>query len=437
MKSRRAISSVVGTVFAIIALSTTVGYITYSMNVLDKYNQSILTTNANALDRSKEQIQVTRVTMDNNKFNITANNIGNIPIHITRLWVTNTTDVGKVFRYNIDYNLTPGQSQIKIGQSLPIYAKTNQAYDLKLITDRGNVKEFYVNSVGTAPVNIQLLAFPSYIPSGFTTQLVMIVTNNGTGTLTNIIPATPTNTGGTADWCGTPGPATPTKFDTLQPGSTATFTWNVMIKGGVTGETCTYRAQLQNGFTGNYADATITIKEISFTSTTLAQNSGILTLNYTTLRWSTGNGWNTGWEPPGGSGVAFYLNMTNNNQTLGSNFYISKNSLLFTSPTAGGASSQPYYIVQNVTSTLSGTAYQCTGPPSNDFCLSVPPGGTVRLQFYATKPGAGTQQSSSNLPSPGTALGLNLIIFGKYATCQSCPGSEYGQLLPYNGILTS
>jgi len=436
MKSRRGIGSVVGTVFAILALSTTVGYITYSMNVLDKYNQSILTTNQNAIDRSKEQIQITKVTIDNNRFNITAVNTGNIPIHLTRLWATNTTDPTKVFRYNINYNLTTVTPQSKIGQSLSLIARTNQAYDIKLISERGNVKEFTVNSVSTAPLNIQFIALPSYIPSGFTTTLVMLVTNNGTGTLTNVTPATPTNTAGTADSCGTPVLVGPSNYNTLPPGSSATFSWNVIVQGSITGMTCTYRAQLQNGYTGNYAQTVITIKEISFTSTTLAQNSGILTLNYTTLRWSEGTSWTAGWGPPGSNNIAFYVNVTNNNQTQGSNLYISKNSLLYTTTTSGGASSQAYYIVNNVTKTLSATAYSCAGPPANDYCLNVGPGKSITLQFYAASVGGSTQPGSSKLPVPGTALALNLIIFGKYATCQNCVGSEYGQLLPYNGILT-
>ncbi|MBI3639783.1 MAG: hypothetical protein HY223_05650 [Thaumarchaeota archaeon] len=438
MRSRKGLSSIVGTVFAIIALSTTVGYITYSMNVLDKYNQSVLVTNADALDRNKEQIQVTGVTIDNNKFNITANDNGNLPVHLTRFWVTNTTDVNKVFKYNIDYNLAPGQSQIKIGQSLPIYAKTNQAYDLKLITERGNVKEFAVNSAGTAPLNIQLLALPPTVASGFKTQLVMTVTNNGTGTLTNLVPVLTPNGSPTAT-C-TPDPiSSPTNYNTLAPGSTAIFSWAVKVTGTADGQTCKFGAQLQNGYNKNFGNATITENLVLITSTTYAQNTGILTLDYTSLRWSVGTSWKTGWGPTGSSNVAFYLNMTNNNQTSGvaSTLYIQKNSLLYTSPTTGGASSQPYYIVQNVTKTLSATAFSCTGPPVDDYCISVPPGKSIILQFYSTTVGGNTQPGSSKLPGAGTALALNLIIFGKFASCQNCAGSEYGQLLPYNGILTS
>ena len=437
MKSRRGLSSVVGTVFAIIALSTTVGYVTYSMNVLDKYNQSILTTNANAIDRNKEQIQIMGVTIDNNKFNITVRDTGNLPVHLTRFWVTNTTnisDINKVFKYNIDYNLAPGQSQIKIGQSLPIYAKTNQAYDLKLITDRGNVNEFTVNSVGSAPLNIQLLALPPTVASGFKTQLVMTVTNNGTGTLTNLVPVLTPNGSPTAT-C-TPDPVSnPANYNTLPPGGTAIFSWAVKVTGTLDGQTCKFGAQLQNGYNKNFGNVTITENLVLLTSTSYAQNAGLLTMNYTLFKWTQKSTWNGGWEIPKGNPTAFSITLTNNNSTAGTNFYISKNSfVLVLRP--GSANTVPFYIVQNVTLSASSISVPSSlqynnCPPTNDYCVGVAPKQSVILYFAATTPG---NNALSSLPNNEETEATFLLLMGKFAASQGGTGNLYAQNLPYLAI---
>ena len=442
MRSRRALSTVVGAVFAIIALTSTVTYVSYSMGILDNYNQSVLTKNQQLSDVNKEKFQISSVTVPNGKLNITVTNTGSVPINFTKIWIQNQTAYSNGVDWVNSYVPTnsfvnPGGVLIKMGQKIPVTINSAYSYNVKLVTSRGNTQQFNINSANVAPLNIQLLSIPATVPNGFQTKLVMIVTNNGSNILTNVTPQTPTEVGNPTATCSLiQNQASPPSYNTLPPGSTAIFQWDLLVKGTVTGQTCKWIAQLQNGYNGNSASTTVTVTDISFTSTTLAQNSGILTLNYTTFHWSEGGGWKTGWAPTGGNGVAFYVNMTNNNQTLGSNFYLSKNSLLYTSPTSGGASSQPYYIMSNVTGTLGTTRYSCNGPPSDDYCIFMPPGGTVTLSFYATTSGSATQTASSKLPGAGTTLALNLIIFGKYASCQNCAGSMYGQHLPYTGIIT-
>ncbi len=438
MRTRKGLSTVVGTVFAIIALTTTITYVSYSMGILDNYNQSVLTKNQQLSDVNKEKFQISSVTVPNNKLNITVVNTGNLPINFTKVWIQNTTTADWVRSYAPTHSFViPGGVLTNIGQNSGVNINPANSYNVKLVTSRGNAQTFTVNSASAAPLNIQLLSIPATVPNGFQTKLVMIVINNGSYTLANVTPKTPTEAASPTATCSlVQNQASPSSYNTLPPGGTAVFQWDLLVKGTINGQSCTWTTQLKNGYNGNTASTTVSVTNISFTSTTLAQNSGILTLNYTTFHWTEGSGWNTGWAPSASSGVAFYVDIENNNQTLGTNFYISKNSLLYTSPTSGGANSAPYYIMNNVTGTLGATSYSCSGPPSNDYCLSLPPGGTARLSFYATKAGAATQQSSSNLPGPGTTLALNLIIFGKYASCQNCAGSMYGQHLPYTGIIT-
>ena len=425
MKSRKALSSIVGTVFAIIALSTTVGYITYSMNVLDKYNQSILVTNANALDRNKEQIQVTRVTIDNNKFNITASNTGNLPVHLTRFWVTNTTDVGKVFRYNIDYNLNPDQSQIKIGQSLPIYAKTDQAYDLKLITDRGNVNEFTVNSAGTAPLNIQLLALPATVPSDFTTELVMIVTNNQSSVLTNLVPQI-------SKWTSNPLPSTatctpsatssPPSVSTLAPGGTAVFKWDLKMT-GADGKICTYVASLQNGFPSNTASATATINAITATSSNWSTTWGILSINYTTLQWTQNGGttWKNAWSVPCCIDTVWRVDVTNNDPNRP--FIYNGNTTLVgfgTSP--GSNTATQWFVIKNDYPGIH--SYPTNGQ-------TIPANSTTKLYFGASA-AAGTSGVNIGNQARGQ-YAISILLFGYWNSVLST--NFFGQNIPYEGII--
>ncbi|HET6457841.1 MAG TPA: LamG domain-containing protein, partial [Nitrosopumilaceae archaeon] len=215
MKSRRGISSVVGAVFAIIALGTTVGYITYSMTTLDNYNQSVLAKNQQLTDIASEKFQLSSATFVNNKLNITILDTGNLPINITKIWISNQTTPCTTWSCNINYIsnkvASPGLTQTNIGQSMSGSLNINKPYNVKLVTSRGNTIQFNVNSASSAPVNIQLLALPATVSNGFKTELTMTVTNNSTGTLTNIVPSlsatTYTGSGTTLCQAGSVSPA--------------------------------------------------------------------------------------------------------------------------------------------------------------------------------------------------------------------------------------
>lgn len=439
MKNRRGISSVVGTVFAIIALSTTVGYITYSMTVLDQYNQSVLARNQQAADTVKEKSQISSVTIVNNKLNITLTNTGSLPVNFTKIWITDksTTNWVKSYVPRIcapSPNTIPpclvatGNTLINLGQDAPasLNLNTAHAYHVKLVTSRGNTNEFDINSVGTVPLNIQLLAMPPSVASGFKTQLVMTVTNNGTSMVTDLVPVLTPNGVPTATCISDP--VSPPKYATLFPGSTAIFSWAVKATGISDGQSCSYGAYLQNGYSKNYANATITTKLVTFGNTNLAQNTGILTLNYTTFRWTQGNTWNTGWSFPSGTNTVLKMNMTNNNST--SDFYISANTQIYYSRTAGANSGQ--FFLANKTSSLSPLALQSyTCPSPNDYCIKIPAGQSITLYF-----GASSKQGSG-LKSIGQTDNYFTIIllYGKFSTSQAASGNSYAQSLPYIALV--
>ena len=438
MKGRRGISSVVGAVFAIIALSTVIGYITYSMNVLTDYNQSVLIRTQQMTDIANEKFQVSSVSYVNNKFSIAVNNTGSLPINFTKIWITNkTTSACNTYSCNINYVpnkvVVPGNGTT-LGQKMSGTIDTTKPYNVKIVTSRGNSQQFTVNSVSSVPLNIQFLSMPPTMSVGFKTQLVMIVTNNGSSTVTNVTPQTlpnpPILTGSAS--C-TAGPVSPSTYNTLAPGQTAIFKWDVTVNAGGDGQTCTYNLSppLQNGYVGQSVSATITVTQVKFSSTTLASDVGILTMNYTTFRWTQGNQWNTGWNFTHGIATVMRINMTNNNST--SPLYVSKNTQLFFIRTSGGSTTKFFFI--NGTTSLSPLtmqSYTCGGP--NDYCLKIPAGGSNTTYFGAVNSQGGGSGASIQALQQSDQYAAQLLIYGKFASCRTCIGNQYSQSLPFLAI---
>ena len=443
MKSRRGISSVVGSVFAIIALATTVGYISYSMDILNNYNQSVLARNQQAVDFANEKFQVGSVTIVNNKFNITIVNVGSLPVNFTKMWVTDKSVTNWVKSYvpNTCQSsppsnparrclVAPGNTLINLGQdaSSSLNLNSNHAYHVKLVTSRGNTNEFDVNSAATAPLSIQFFAAPSTVASGFKTTLIMLVTNNGTGVLTNLTPnalPTPSYTGSGSASCQA-GAVSPSNYNTLPPGSTAVFKWDVTAS-GYGGDTCKYTVTqpLQNGLTQTLTQ-TITITSVTLASTTFSQNAGLITIDYATWKYSSGSGWQASWAVPSNTKVVFSMTVTNNNST--GTLWISKKTAIMM--TAGTAAPTYIYLINatNPNVTPPTVTASCT---SNDFCISVNPGQSITMYFGSDAAAGSNTQSTPNQQRPATGF---ILLYGKFATSPSANGPWYAQNIPYIAI---
>lgn len=267
MKKRRGLSSVVGTVFSIIALATTIGYVTYSMNVLSNFNQATLTKNQEDVDASNEKLQVVKASIINGKFNITVQNVGNTPINITRLWVENKTTTNWVHKYDMNTQVYPGQTTTNIGQNLALYARDTYAYNMKFVSERGNSLDFMMNSATQAPLYVQTHTIPETVSTEFDTVVLMSVTNNATNAAT-ILNLTPTSTPTVDTSSCTPdctatyvsGPI-PTSYPSLKPGETATFKWIYTIAGSDSNK-ITFTPSISNGISGNTASADVYVRDI-------------------------------------------------------------------------------------------------------------------------------------------------------------------------------
>jgi len=221
MKMRRGLSTLVGTVFFVIALSSVVAYVSYSMNSIENFAQSILVNDAQSIDRLKEDIEITTVTLtDTNKFNMTVLNKGPIPTKLVRLWVTDQSSNPITHqREDLSVLINPGEQKQNIATNLGITATPTDSYTLKAVTERGNTASFVLSTdtstiidliVPAQVLPLQKIYVTALIKNNSTTPSTIA---NLTGIMKNNATLTPTET---------PTPTYKLGFDKDE---MATFTW--------------------------------------------------------------------------------------------------------------------------------------------------------------------------------------------------------------------
>ena len=120
MRKRRGLSTIIGAVFFIIAMTITIGYVSYSMDTLDKFVQTVVVKSSVSRDTVNEEFVVSKIALDNNKFNITVFNPGNIPVKLTRLWVDNKTDTDWVAKYDLNEDILSKVTLLTTNSSLTV-----------------------------------------------------------------------------------------------------------------------------------------------------------------------------------------------------------------------------------------------------------------------------------------------------------------------------
>jgi hypothetical protein len=261
MTKHRGLSTLVGAVFFIIAASSTVAYVSYSMNVIDSFSQSVIIKESIEESRNSESFEIVDASITNNKFDLTVQNTGQLPLRLTKLWVENTTDsTWTPSKFVIDQIIPPSGSISGIGQGISLSALDTQAYELSLVTERGNSQTFSFNSVPNQSISINLYASPEKIANGFSTTLFMTVTNDlPTKTiLSNIVPQL-SSSGSATSTCDST--STPASQSTLKQGESVIFKWSCNISGSAL-QTVTFTSSIVNGIPGNDASVTVTIQDV-------------------------------------------------------------------------------------------------------------------------------------------------------------------------------
>jgi len=451
-REKKGVSTVIVAVFMIAVIVLGLGLLTSGLAFQNKLGQVVTETTLAETEQIKERIELRDVSVVSNKFNITLANTGILPVKIVRAWVTNTTDTNGWHKQydNLNKLINPGQVLTNFGQDLSLIAKTDKSYEIKVVTERGTTAVFKITNGNDAKLHVRLVATPNTIPSGQRVTITMLVTHNNTlaDAVVNIEPEfnpptpniDPPGTG-TATLVGT-GP-TPAKDASIIKGGTRSYTWVYEIT-GQNNTQFTFTGRLK-GEKSNTDSVTFSTRLVKITATEYATTAGILTINYTTFRYTQqSSAWTAGWTVDNDK-VAFKMDLTNNN--VSGTFWISKYTMFDLDP-VGSAADTPWYITNKTND--GGTppdppdiyqAFKCpayNGQFLDEYCLSVPQQGTLTLYFAGDAPNAlpGPPNPVPQISSTGKYYGF-IMIYGKFCNAgaaKDCSGTKYAQNLPFMAI---
>ncbi|MGH9879405.1 MAG: hypothetical protein ACRD5H_17375, partial [Nitrososphaerales archaeon] len=179
---KKGISTIIATVFMIAVIIVGLGAVGWGLNMQNDLGKVIKQRTVTETDQNRERIELRDVSIVSNKFNITLANTGILPAKIVRVWITNTTDTNGWHRQYDTFNkiINPGGSLTNFGQDLPLVAKTDKSYEIKVVTERGTTAVFKIANGNDAKLHVRLTATQSTLPTGQAITLVMFVTHNNT-----------------------------------------------------------------------------------------------------------------------------------------------------------------------------------------------------------------------------------------------------------------
>jgi len=443
---RRGLSTIVGAVFFVLVMGSTIGYVTYSMDVIDDLAYQVDVKQDTNLNRQNEEFKITDVKVDGIEFNLTVTNTGNIPINITNMWAKNMTDpLWNQTKYQLNQLISPGQSVANIGQGTGLVAMDSESYSLRLVTDRGNAVTTHLLSATDQPLQMTLFTSPSSPSSKQNITLLYTVKNNLTSgkIVQSITPQMdpPTTTGAaTADLKSGP---TPASVDSLSPGEMAFFEWTYYVEGNKNNQ-ITYNATIANAAPGNFVTDLIQISippvAQSSINEVLGGLVGILQMDFDSFEFcefgavnceTDEPNWQRAWNGTKNTEYIWRINMTNNGDAV---IMLEESTALFLiRATSGGAGNiaKAMFIMNNSTATQEdGGLY-----PNHGTHLQI--NATQTVYFGEDVPGdAHAHEATLN---EAAIFAANLLIFAHEDTNGSGsyeigPDVSYSQNLPFQAL---
>jgi len=177
---RRGLSTIVGATFFVIVMASTIGYVTYSLDLIDDLARQVIVKQDTKINFQKEDFIISKVSVDGaNEFNITVTNTGTIPVNITNMWAKNMTDPSwNQTKHQINQFISPGASVSNIGQGTGLVAMDSESYSVKLVSSRGNTVSTQLVSAANQPLEMTLFTTPSSPLSDQVVTLLYTVKNN-------------------------------------------------------------------------------------------------------------------------------------------------------------------------------------------------------------------------------------------------------------------
>jgi len=442
---RRGLSTIVGATFFVIVMGSTIGYVTYSMDLVDNLAYQVDASQDRNLNRQSEDFIIADVEVVNNEFNLTVTNTGTIPINVTKMWAKNMTDSSwNQTSYTINKVIAPGASS-NVGVGTGLVAVDSESYSLKLLTSRGNALETQVVSASNQPLEMILFTTPSSPLSNQTVTLLYSVKNNLTNgaIIKSLTPLMSTNTTGGATTGLESGPS-PNVYVGLPPGQTALFEWKYNVT-GTDGDTITYNATLTNAVPGNNVTDTVTVAiapvAASAINEVLGGIVGVLSMDFESFeacdipndncKANTAL-WVRSWNLNVDTFYTWRIDITNNG--IYDLIVEEHTALILMTGVAGGGSSTPLPYFIRAPST---TSNEDPGEYSNNSII-IDVDETETL-YFASKGTSGTDREKTH-GSPGVVGIFMLIVANEDRDGSNTVNSgdePYGQNLPFQAFTIS
>jgi len=448
---RRGLSTIVGATFFVIVMASTIGYVTYSMDLVDNLAYQVDALQDRNLNRQSEKFVISNISVDNNEFNLTVTNTGSLPINITKMWAKNLTDsTWNQTSYTINQLISPGGSIIDIGQGTGLISVDSQSYSLKLLTSRGNAEQVStvaVGAAGTGALEMNLIATTKNPMDNQNVTLIYSVKNNLTsGVVQSIVPSfeSPVDAQGSAT-ATLQGSIDPPSVQTLQLGDIALFEAHYLVTGGNT-ETLTFNATINNAVQGNFVQEStqIDIAPVSESAINevLGGQVGVISMNFTTFEvckpegsnpqdcTSDSSDWFRAWEVIKNTRYLYRINVTNNG-VLPIIIEEATNLMHLSVKSGGGGNAPvPYFIREPSTTSVENPGYYV------DLGITLPPNPDVSTKIYLG--GKGIQDDAIQTTDSNKGIvSVFLILFGyedKTGNGFSGDDTVYGQTLPFQAI---
>ena len=270
MSSHRGLSAVVGTVFLIAVVIGALSYVSYSLEMMGNFSESLISEESRQKDKQSEAFEISSIDVTaSDKLDGVIKNTGEIPVKITTLWIDEQGVNDVVQKFDVDAEIAQGQT-VDLSNLVDFTIDPIKGYNMKMVTNRGESKSFSVNSASSNNLWMQLTGVPNSIPSTFETTLLYTVVNNMTSgnNLYNLTPELTVDTIGSASGSPVGVNPSPASYPVLGPGEVATFRYVYSITGDADSG-LTFTASLLNGVSGNEASTTVLIKDV-----TLATEAG-------------------------------------------------------------------------------------------------------------------------------------------------------------------
>ena len=252
MNSRRAISTIVGSVFFLVLLTSGLSVSYMVIETQSDMIEAQQTIADSEIKKIQEKFDVSASTnpAQSNRLALYVQNEGSNPLEVDTVWVVNNTaNDAKKFSVNYADSVLASGYGAEILQNTPLQLNPGD-YDIKLVSALGTVKatKLQVDSSGGSDLQIKMMIDPPDVRVGENATAWVYVTNTGTTDIldVNVQPITVTPPSAVVS----SSPVLQSSRD-LAPSESAIFAWKYTVTGSISSSVTfsTYAAGMRDGIT--------------------------------------------------------------------------------------------------------------------------------------------------------------------------------------------